>query len=157
MAHRPIGAASSIAVTGTAATTGEISVQSNVFRIVAVNQDAYVAIGTEPIATKTDYLIPANTAATLAVTKASQRVVGVTTGTTTIITCPEGTQMPFVEGDRVTLTGANFAHYDTLIKHTLRSFLLIPHQLLMEISRRVSRLILTPLQLPHHSLLLMQL
>ena len=117
MAHRPIGAASSIAVTGTAATTGEISVQSNVFRIVAVNQDAYVAIGTEPIATKTDYLIPANTAATLAVTKASQRVVGVTTGTTTIITCPEGTQMPFVEGDRVTLTGANFAHYDTLIKH----------------------------------------
>ena len=25
--------------------------------------------------------------------------------------------MPFVEGDRVTLTGANFAHYDTLIKH----------------------------------------
>ena len=53
MAHRPIGAASSIAVTGTAATTGEISVQSNVFRIVAVNQDAYVAIGTEPIATKT--------------------------------------------------------------------------------------------------------
>ena len=39
-------------------------------------------------------------------TKSSQRVVGVTTGTTTIIDFPEGTgQMPFRVGDAVTLTG----------------------------------------------------
>lgn len=117
MAHRPIGAATSIAISGTAATTSAISVQSDVFRIVAVNIDAYVAIGTEPIATKSDYLIPANTAATLSVSKASQRVVGVTTGTTTIITCPEGTQMPFGIGERVTLSGANEPLYNTTISH----------------------------------------
>jgi len=117
MAHRPIGAATSIATSGTATTTSAISVQSDVFRIVAVNTDAYVAIGTDPVAAKTDYLISANTAATLAVSKASQRVVGVTTGTTTIITCPEGTQMPFGIGECVTLSGANESLYNTIINH----------------------------------------
>ena len=117
MAHKPVGAATSIATTNSSAKTSAIKVTTNVLRITALNTDAYVVVGGEPTASLSDYIIPANTSAGIGVTKASQRVVGVTTGTTTIITCPEGTQMPFVEGDRVTLTGANFAHYDTLIKH----------------------------------------
>lgn len=117
MAHRPVGSGTSISTTSTAALTTSFSVQSDVLRIVALGANAFVAIGTDPSATLADYLIPAGTSATLALTKASQRVVGITTGTTTIITCPEGTQMPFGVGDRVTLSGANFAQYNSTINH----------------------------------------
>jgi hypothetical protein len=117
MTHRPVGAGLSISTTNTATATTSFSIQSDTLRIVALGANAFVAIGTNPTATLSDYLIPAGTSATLAMTKASQRVVGITTGTTTVITCPEGTQMPFVVGDRVTLSGANFAHYNTLINN----------------------------------------
>ena len=117
MAHRPVGSGTSISTTSTAALTTSFSVQSNVLRVVALGANAFVAIGTDPTATLADYLIPAGTSETLALTKASQRVVGITTGTNTIITCPEGTQMPFGVGDRVTLSGANFDQYNTVINH----------------------------------------
>ena len=117
MAHRPVGSGTSISTTSTAALTTSFSVQSDVLRIVALGANAFVAIGTDPSATLGDYLIPSGTSATLALTKASQRVVGITTGTNTIITCPEGTQMPFGVGDRVTLSGANFAQYNSIITH----------------------------------------
>jgi len=117
MAHRPVGVATSISTSSAAALTTSFSVQSDVLRIVALGANAFVAIGTDPTASLSDYLIPAGTSATLALSKASQRVVGIATGTTTVITCPEGTQMPFSVGDRVTLSGANFSHYDVLINH----------------------------------------
>jgi hypothetical protein len=118
MAHRPVGTGTSISTSSAATATTSFSVQSDVLRIVALGANAFVAIGTDPTATLADYLIPAGTSATLALTKASQRVVGITTGTSTIITCPEGTQMPFGVGDRVTLSGANFNHYNVLINHS---------------------------------------
>lgn len=118
MAHRPVGIGTSISTSSTAAATTSFSVQSDVLRIVALGANAFVAIGTDPTATLADYLIPSGTSATLALTKASQRVVGITTGTSTIITCPEGTQMPFGVGDRVTLSGANFNPYNILINHS---------------------------------------
>ena len=117
MTHRPVGTATSISTSSTATATTSFSVQSDVLRIVALGANAFVAIGTDPTATLGDYLIPAGTSATLALTRASQRVVGITTGTTTIITCPEGTQMPFGVGDRVTLFNANFDHYNVLVNH----------------------------------------
>jgi len=117
MAHRPVGSGTSISTSSTAALTTSFSVQSDVLRVVALGANAFVAIGTDPSATLTDYLIPAGADATLALTKASQRVVGITTGTTTVLTCPEGTQMPFGVGDRVTLSNANFAEYNSLINH----------------------------------------
>ena len=85
MAHRPVGVGTSLATSATSAMTTSFVVQSDVLRIVAVTAGAFVAIGTNPIATISDYYIPAGSSATLAVTKASNRVVGVTTGTTTII------------------------------------------------------------------------
>jgi len=51
-------------------------------------------------------------------TKASQAVESITKGSTTTITCPEGTQMPFVVGNRVTLTDANDSNWTTLINDT---------------------------------------
>ena len=118
MAHRPVGAGSSFNFTaGTASTSSAFSVQSSVVRIVAVNGAAFVAVGATPSATNADYYVPSGGTATLALTKASNRVVGVTTGTTTIVTVPEGTQVPFGVGDYITLSGStyhNFTHQQVL-------------------------------------------
>jgi len=112
MAHRPVGAGISLTTSATSGMTTSFTVQSDVLRVVAVTSGAFVAIGTNPTATITDYYIPAGNSATLAMTKASNRVVGITTGTTTIVDVPEGTQVPFGVGDYVTITGANEPLYN---------------------------------------------
>jgi len=113
MAHRPVGAGSSFTFTAGAATTSSaFSVQSNVLRVVAVGGAAHVAIGVNPTATNTDYYVSAGDTVTLGLTKASNRVVGITTGTTTIVTVPEGTQVPFAVGDYVTLTASGQSYYN---------------------------------------------
>ena len=113
MAHRPVGAGSSFAFTvGTASTSSTFSVQSSVLRVAAVGGAAHISVGGTPSATSADYYVPSGGTATLALTKASNRVVGVTTGATTIVTVPEGTQVPFGVGDYVTLTASNQSYYD---------------------------------------------
>ena len=113
MTHRPVGAGSSFTFTaGAASTSSAFSVQSDVLRVVAVGGAAHVAIGTNPAATVSDYYVPANESVTLALTKASNRVVGVTTGATTVVTVPEGTQVPFGVGDYVTLTASGQSYYN---------------------------------------------
>ena len=119
MAHRVVGTGQSItfAAAGTAVTSSSFKVQSNTVRLCAVGCAVNVAIGTEPVASKTDYYIPSGGTATLALTKASQRVISVIVGSATTLVCPEGTQMPFVVGDRVTITGSNDSNYDTKISN----------------------------------------
>ena len=117
MAHRPIGAASSIAITGTAATTSAFVVQSDTVRVVVTGANAHVKVDGDPVATISDFYVTTSQPEELAMTKGSQRVVGITTGATTVLTCPEGTQMPFVVGDFVTLSAANEAQYTTAISH----------------------------------------
>lgn len=113
MAHRPVGLSSSFSVSsGSATTSSPFLVQSDVLRVVAVGSSAHVAIGTNPSASVADYFIPSNQTATLALTKASNRVVGVITGTTTIVSVPEGTQVPFGVGDFVTLTATGQSYYN---------------------------------------------
>ena len=120
MSHRPVGAGASFTFSaGTATTSSSFSVQSSVLRVVAVNSAAHVLIGGNPSATVSDYYVPAGGTATLALTKASNRVVGVTTGATTVVTAPEGTQIPFGVGDYVSLTASgqsyyNFTHQEVL-------------------------------------------
>ena len=118
MSHKPVGVGASFSFTaGTASTSSAFSVQSSVVRVVAVGGAAFVAVGATPSATNADYYVPSGGTATLALTKASNRVVGVTTGTTTIVTVPEGTQVPFGVGDYVTLSGSlhhNFTHAQVL-------------------------------------------
>tara|TARA_R110000868_G_scaffold43748_3_gene146822 strand:- start:11090 stop:11635 length:546 start_codon:yes stop_codon:yes gene_type:complete len=121
MAHRPVGAGISLTTSASSGMTTSFIPQSNVMRVVAVTSGAFVAIGTNPTATIADYYIPAGTSETLAMTKASNRVVGITTGTTTIIDCPEGTQAPFGVGDYVTITGStyhNFVHVPVISVNT---------------------------------------
>ena len=122
MAYRTVGAGQSIALTGTATTSTAFKVQSNVLRIVASGADAYVAIGTDPVATTTDFIVTSSEPESLAMLRQSQRVVSITKGTTTVLAAPEGTQMPFNIGDRVTLdyegNTINDSNYTTLINDT---------------------------------------
>ena len=122
MAYRTVGAGQSIALTGTATTSTAFKVQSNVLRIVASGADAYVAIGTDPVATTTDFIVTSSEPESLAMLKMSQRVVSITKGATTTLAAPEGTQMPFNIGDRVTLDyegdSTNDSNYTTLINDT---------------------------------------
>ena len=120
MAHRPVGTGvtATFAAAGTAKTTAAFQVQSNSVRIVPVGTAVNVAIGTDPVATTADYYIPSGGSAVLGVTKASNAVLIAFKGSTTTITCPEGTQMPFVVGNRVTLTDANDSNWTTLINDT---------------------------------------
>ena len=122
MAYRTVGAGQSIALTGTATTSTAFKVQSNVLRIVASGADAYVAIGTDPVATTTDFIVASSEPESLAMLRMSQRVVSITKGATTTLAAPEGTQMPFNIGDRVTLdyegNTINDSNYTTLINDT---------------------------------------
>ena len=110
--HKPVGLSSSITITsGTATTSSTLSVQSKVLRVVAT-AGAFVAIGTNPSASSIDYYVPSGGTATLALSPASQRVIGISTGTTTTITFPEGTGSPFVVGDYVTFTSVGQSYYN---------------------------------------------
>jgi hypothetical protein len=122
MAHRPVGAGISLSTTATAVASTSFTVQSDVIRVAAVTAGAFVAIGTNPTATTTDYYVPAGTTATLAMTKASNRIVGITTGSTTTIDFAEGTQCPFGVGDFVTLsTGSAAQSYHNITHAAVQS------------------------------------
>jgi hypothetical protein len=119
MAHRTVGAGQSVTTGSSNQKSDAIAVKSSVLRITARGNDVHVAIGTEPVATETDYIIPAGTSETLGVTKASQRVRSITSSSgKTIVTCPEGTQQPFGVGDCVTLeTNQADSNWATVISH----------------------------------------
>ena len=113
MTHRPVGAGASFTFTaGSAATSSAFSVQSDTLRIAAIGGAAHVAIAASPTAATTDYYVPSGSTVTLAMTQASNKVVGVTTGTTTILTFAEGTQAPFGVGDYITLTASGQTYYN---------------------------------------------
>ena len=109
MTVRTVGIGSSVPLNATAKLSNAFNVQSTVMRIVAKGASAHVAITTGPLATNTDFFILGGEEEQIALTKGSQVVVGITTGTTTILEAPEGTQMPFIIGDYVTLDTANDA------------------------------------------------
>ena len=117
MTVRTVGIGSSVPLNATAKLSNAFNVQSTVMRIVAKGASAHVAITTGPLATNTDFFILGGEEEQIALTKGSQVVVSITTGTTTILEAPEGTQMPFIIGDYVTLDTANDANYTTLINH----------------------------------------
>ena len=119
MTLRTVGAGTSITTGAASQQSGPISGKSTALRVVATGQNTFVAIGTEPTATATDFVVPANSAATLAFSNASAKVSSISTSTTyTIIDFPQGTSSPFAVGDYVSLdladgssqTSYNFTH-----------------------------------------------
>lgn len=94
-------------MTGAAVTSNPIALRSGFLRIVP-EQDAYVEVAPTPtISTTTNasIFVKAGTELILRDTPTTQTVVGVTTGTTTVVTLPEGTFSDFSTGDIVELTG----------------------------------------------------
>jgi len=96
-----------LTMTGAAVTSGPIALRSGFLRIVP-EQDAYVEVAPTPtISTSTNasIFVKAGTELILRDTPITQTVVGITTGTTTVVTLPEGTFSDFSAGDIVELTG----------------------------------------------------
>ena len=105
MAIKPVGINSTISTSTSSARTSAISQQTENIRVVAETVGCYVAIGTNPTATSENFYVSSTDASEIAIGfPAAQRVVGITTGTTTTIDFPEGTGSPFSVGEAVTLT-----------------------------------------------------
>jgi len=87
--------------------------KTDAIRIVAIGNDAYVSIGTEPDAGPTNFLVTVGEPEILSLgAPKNQRVVGITTGATTVVSLPEGTGCPFNVGDTVSLTVTGQSYYD---------------------------------------------
>ena len=94
-------------MTGAAVTSNPIALRSGFLRIVP-EQDAYVEDAPTPTistTTSASIFVKAGTELILKETAITQTIVGVTTGTTTVVTLPEGTFSDFSAGDIVELTG----------------------------------------------------
>jgi len=131
MALKPVGSGISFATSGSAQASSFISHQSEYIRVVAIDKNAHVAVGTAPSATTTDLVVITGEPEILTIGRpssqrvvaitdlvvitgepeiltigrpSSQRVVAITTGTTTIIDFPEGTGSPFEQDDIVSLS-----------------------------------------------------
>ena len=104
MTLRTVGAGTSITTGAASQQSIPISGKSTAIRVVATGQNTHVAIGTEPAAAVTDFVVPKDSAATLGFTNTSARVVSYTKGTTTILDFPQGTSSPFAVGDYVSLS-----------------------------------------------------
>ena len=113
MTLRTVGAGTSI-TTGTASQQSiPISGKSTAIRVVATGQNTHVAIGTEPAAAVTDFVVPKDSAATLAFSNTSAKISGISTSTTfTLIDFPQGTSSPFAAGDYVSLDLADGSSQD---------------------------------------------
>ena len=112
MTLRTVGAGTSITTGAASQQSIPISGKSTAIRVVATGQNTHVAIGTEPAAAVTDFIIPKDSAATLGFTNTSARIVSYTKGTTTIIDFPEGTSSPFGVGDFVSLSCSTQTDFD---------------------------------------------
>ena len=119
MTLRTVGAGTSITTGAASQQSIPISGKSTAIRVVATGQNTHVAIGTDPTAAVTDFVVPKDSAATLGFTNTSAKVAAISTSTTyTIIDFPHGTSSPFAVGDYVSLdladgssqTSYNFTH-----------------------------------------------
>ena len=87
--------------------------KTDAIRIVALTKNAYVSIGSEPEAGPTNFLVTVGEPEILSLgAPKNQQVVGITTGSTTVISLPEGTGSPFNVGDTVSLTVTGQSYYD---------------------------------------------
>lgn len=96
-----------LTMTGAAVTSNPIALRSGFLRIVP-EQDAYVEVAPTPTistTTSASIFVKAGTELILKETAITQTIVGVTTGTTTVVTLPQGTFSDFSAGDIVELTG----------------------------------------------------
>ena len=107
MAHSPIvGTGISFAAIAAGTVSTSFAIKSPYLRITPRSAGVHVAFSQTAATVTTDeggYYIPSGTSETLAMSRFSQKVVGITIGATTVLTCPEGQTMPFNVGNLVRL------------------------------------------------------
>ena len=107
MAHSPIvGTGISMTTALASAMSTSFAIKTPYVRITAREEGAHVAFSQTAVSVTADtgsYYIPAGTSETLAMSRYSQKIVGITIGATTVLTCPEGQTMPFNVGNLVKL------------------------------------------------------
>ena len=114
MAHNPVGNCTSFASGTTSALSSAISHQSGSLRVVTLTKGAHIGVVTTTgTATPADYFIPADTSAVINIGKPkSQRIVGVSSGTNTTLTFPEGEGSQFTVGDTISFAAGSNSSYD---------------------------------------------
>lgn len=116
MALQPVGSGASIAISKGTNTAGSyLAHQSDRMRFSAEGASCHIAVGNTHTATNANLYLASGDTVTISCGRPSaQRVVGITTGTTTTIDFPEGTGCPFYQGQVVSLsvTGGSQDYYD---------------------------------------------
>jgi hypothetical protein len=94
-----------ISTVGVLTTTG-IALKSGYLRLTP-NRDCHIAIGASPVAAVSTFMIAAGHSEILKERVARQKISGITTGTSTVITFGENLGNPFVVGDGLIIENAH--------------------------------------------------
>jgi hypothetical protein len=114
----------------TATTSNPIALKSGYLRVSTGLTSVYVEIGSEPVATTNSFQISPYGNEVLKERLARQKIAGITTGTTTIVSFNENAGNPFLVGDYVTIQNAQPAGINTehkLVTQVLNDSLTISH------------------------------
>jgi hypothetical protein len=100
---------------GVAITSNPISLKSGYLRVSTGLTSVYVEVGSNPVATTNSFQITPYGSEVLKERIARQRIVGITTGTSTVVTFDNNVGNPFLVGDyasieNVTTSGINTEH-----------------------------------------------
>lgn len=114
----------------TATTSNPIALKSGYLRVSTGLTSVYVEIDSEPVATTNSFQIGPYGNEVLKERLARQKIAGITTGTTTIVSFSENAGNPFLVGDYVTIQNAQPAGINTehkLVTQVLNDSLTISH------------------------------
>ena len=114
----------------TATTSNPIALKSGYLRVSTGLTSVYVEIDSEPVATINSFQIGSYGNEVLKERLARQKIAGITTGTTTIVSFSENAGNPFLVGDYVTIQNAQPAGINTehkLVTQVLNDSLTISH------------------------------
>ena len=113
MSLNPVDSAFTISTTSNSAKSSAFAHKTDSIRLIAIGNDAYVSVGSEPTAGPTDFLVTVGEPEVISFGHVrSNKVSGITTGSTTLIDFPEGTGSPFEVGDYVSLSVTGQSDYD---------------------------------------------
>jgi hypothetical protein len=114
----------------TATTSNPIALKSGYLRVSTGSTSIYVEIDSEPVATTNSFQIGTYGNEVLKERIARQKIAGITTGTTTIVSFSENAGNPFLVGDYVTIQNAEPAGINTehkLITQVFNDSIVILH------------------------------
>ena len=114
----------------TATTSNPIALKSGYLRVSTGLTSVYVEIDSEPVATTNSFQIGPYGNEVLKERLARQKIAGITTGTSTIVSFSENAGNPFLVGDYVTIQNAQPAGINTehkLVTQVLNDSLTISH------------------------------